>query len=571
MILEETLANTRKHMPFDSASQSLKITELTLADVIAQVVGTALPQRHKQEITSALRTVGRALDRPLERIQADPRHLSPRLKAIAPRAIGMSLRSWSNVRSRLRKALSFVRPIAPGRNTNPLTPSWDALWRPLECRRVKISLSRFVRYCSAAGIEPEAVSETTFTEFRDHLDDALLRHPDATFAELVRAWTVAQRTVEGWPTVSFTIPDRRNHWTLPWPTFPASLREDCETWLDRLAGRDLLEEAPFRPVRPSTVERREWQLRAFATALMLRGRDPSTITCLRDLVEIEAYKEGLRFYLERNGGKSTIAIVDLASALTAIARHHLSLDKAHLDRMVAINRKLEVGRRGLTEKNRKLLRQFDDPANVIALLRLPQKLMGIAGRNRNPRAGALQAQIAVAIEILIMTAIRLGNLCGLDLEQNLVRPRRRGKGLHIVLPGEQVKNREPLEYPLPVESVELIERFITDFRPRLASPNCTALFPGRRGGPKEGQTLRGQIHQTIRSHTGLEMNPHLFRHAMAKIYLDANPGGYEVVRRVLAHRSINTTTAYYTGLETAAALQHFDAVILRLRKNETVR
>src|SRR6516164_2604311 len=355
MILEETLANTRKHMPFDSASQSLKITELTLADVIAQVVGTALPQRHKQEITSALRTVGRALDRPLERIQADPRHLSPRLKAIAPRAIGMSPRSWSNVRSRLRKALSFVRPIAPGRNTNPLTPSWDALWRPLECRRVKISLSRFVRYCSAAGIEPEAVSETTFTEFRDHLDDALLRHPDATFAELVRAW----------------------------PTFPASLREDCETWLDRLAGRDLLEEAPFRPVRPSTVERREWQLRAFATALMLRGRDPSTITCLRDLVEIEAYKEGLRFYLERNGGKSTIAIVDLASALTAIARHHLSLDKAHLDRMVAINRKLEVGRRGLTEKNRKLLRQFDDPANVIALLRLPQKLMGIAGRNRN--------------------------------------------------------------------------------------------------------------------------------------------------------------------------------------------
>ena len=41
------------------------------------------------------------------------------------------------------------------------------------------------------------------------------------------------------------------------------------------------------------------------------------------------------------------------------------------------------------------------------------------------------------------------------------------------------------------------------------------------------------------------MNPHLFRHVMAKIYLDANPGEYEVVRRVLAHRSIDTTTRYY--------------------------
>ena len=164
-------------MPFDSTSQSLKITELTLADVLAEVLGADLPNRQRQELASALRTVGRALDRPLERIQADPRHLAPRLKTVAPRAIGMSPRSWSNVRSRLRKALSLVRPVSPGRNTNPLTPAWDALWRPLKSRRVKISLSRFVRRCSSAGIEPEAVAETTFTEFRNHLDDALLKHP----------------------------------------------------------------------------------------------------------------------------------------------------------------------------------------------------------------------------------------------------------------------------------------------------------------------------------------------------------------------------------------------------------
>jgi hypothetical protein len=37
------------------------------------------------------------------------------------------------------------------------------------------------------------VKETTFAEFRDHLDDALLKHPNAVFAELVRAWRVAQQ------------------------------------------------------------------------------------------------------------------------------------------------------------------------------------------------------------------------------------------------------------------------------------------------------------------------------------------------------------------------------------------
>ena len=65
----------------------------------------------------------------------------------------------------------------------------------------------------------------------------------------------------------------------------------------------------------------------------------------------------------------------------------------------------------------------------------------------------------------------------------------------------------------------------------------------------------------------MRVHPHLFRHIAAKLYLDANPGSYEVMRRVLGHRSIETTTAFYTGLETAAAVRHFDATILKLRKS----
>jgi integrase len=372
--------------------------------------------------------------------------------------------------------------------------------------------------------------------------------------------------VEGWPRVGLKIPDRRDHWTLPWSAFPASLREHCQAWLDRLAGRDVLDEAPFRPVRPSTLERREQQIRAFASALVLRRRDPATITCLRDLVEIDAYKDGLRFFLERSGGKSTTAIVDLTGCLKAIARHHLKLDNNDLDRLAAINRRLSVGCRALTEKNRGRLRQFDDPDNVAALLGLPHKLIAIASRKHNPRAGALLAQIAAAIEILIMAPIRLDNLRCLDIEQNLVRSSRRSKELHVVFPASDVKNRQPLDYLLPVPSAALIERYVKEFRLHLASSSCTALFPGRWGGSKGANTLGGQISQTIRSYTGLEMNPHLFRHAMAKIYLDANPGGYEVVRRVLGHRSIDTTTAYYTGFETAA-VRCFDDSVLKLRKH----
>ena len=69
----------------------------------------------------------------------------------------------------------------------------------------------------------------------------------------------------------------------------------------------------------------------------------------------------------------------------------------------------------------------------------------------------------------------------------------------------------------------------------------------------------------------MPMHPHLFRHAMAKLFLDANPGAYEVVRRTLGHRSIDTTTTYYTGLETSAAVRHFDQTLLRIRRDGSPR
>jgi integrase len=162
--------------------------------------------------------------------------------------------------------------------------------------------------------------------------------------------------------------------------------------------------------------------------------------------------------------------------------------------------------------------------------------------------------------------MRIGNLAKLDLDRNLVRPGR-GKALHIVIEAEAVKNGQALEYPLPPESVALIERYIQEFRPHLGPASSTALFPGERGRAKARHTLGEQITKTVHVHTGMLMHPHLFRAATAKLYLGANPGGLEVVRRVLGHQSLATTISYYTGTETAAAVRHFDAVILGLRKS----
>src|SRR5712671_4513291 len=566
MVLGKSPVITRQFMSSRSISQSECASAPSLADLLATLAAGDLPERKRQELRSAIRTVARALGQSPENIPADGRLLASRLKEVAPAAIGISRGRWNNIRSLLRTALALVQPISPGRNRNDLLPEWLALSNELGSRSDKIALSRVLRFLSARGIAPDAVTVEIFDDYHRHLDSSLLKRPNQTFAMTVKAWRRASSAIEGWPPIDVEVPDHRRSWVSAWKRFPASLGRDCQAWCDRLAGRDLLDTAPFRPVRPATLAHREWQIRAFASALMRMGRDPATLTCLGDLVEVEAFKTGLRFFLDReSGGKPTTAIADLATTLKAVARHHVRVEPGHLDQIGAIIRRLAPGRVGLTETNRTRLRAFDDRENVAALLRLPEELMRQARRHRNVERGAVRAQMAVAIEILLMAPIRMSNLVKLDIERNLVRPGQ-GRALHIVISAEEVKNREPLEYPLPAESIELLERYIREFRPHLASQGNTALFPGIGGGPKNQAFFGTQISRTIRAHTGLRIHPHLFRHITAKLFLDANPGSYEVVRRVLGHRSIETTTGFYTGLETPAAVKHFDKTILHLRR-----
>ncbi|MCH7792962.1 MAG: tyrosine-type recombinase/integrase [Planctomycetes bacterium] len=176
-------------------------------------------------------------------------------------------------------------------------------------------------------------------------------------------------------------------------------------------------------------------------------------------------------------------------------------------------------------------------------------------------------QMAVAIEILTMCPLRIGNLANLKLDETLfwTRPGRKGR-LLLSIPSDEVKNREPIEFELPTESAQLIERYLDSYRPALFNRPGDWLFPGKADRAKRPGSLGPQIKRIIYKHTGLEVNAHLMRHIGAKLFLDCNPGSYEVVRRVLVHRSIDTTTESYTGFETKSAARHFDDVILEQRR-----
>ncbi len=59
---------------------------------------------------------------------------------------------------------------------------------------------------------------------------------------------------------------------------------------------------------------------------------------------------------------------------------------------------------------------------------------------------------------------------------------------------------------------------------------------------------------------------HQFRHAAAAILLKHRPGEYELARRVLGHRNIQTTIAFYAGLETTQATRIFGDIVRQQMK-----
>ena len=98
---------------------------------------------------------------------------------------------------------------------------------------------------------------------------------------------------------------------------------------------------------------------------------------------------------------------------------------------------------------------------------------------------------------------------------------------------------------------------------RLASPSNRWLFPGNGDRSRYPNSLAKRIKIAVRDETGLVINSRLFRSIAAKLFLDANPGSYEVVRRLLGHRSLRSTMAMYSGAELVAQARRYDKEILR--------
>lgn len=558
------------HNPFTSD------TQLTLQDVFDLIAAdTGLAVQRRRNLLSALRAVGKLMKRDLALLPAHPRFYRDVFKDLHPEHCGLSRSRIRNIKSDLRAALRHTGCIEQGRTyLARLSFDWQVLRDDAEAAGVRARyLSRFMRYCSASGISPSEVDDAVSERFRQALiDESFIKDPVKAHQNICRLWNQAAEKVPEWPAARLTVPLVKKVYTSPLTAFSQPLQDEAAALFDHWAGKDLLDDSgPAKPLSPRTLQDHEYKLRQILAALVHQGRHMEEITRLNQIVEVDAAKTALRFHIDRNGGKTSSQIHDLAILIKTIAKHWVNVDEDHLEELKELCGRVDPKQKGLTDKNRERLRQFDDSRNVDLLLNFPARVVQAVLKNdRRRRREAVAVQIALAVELLLMAPIRAANLVNIEIDRHIVRTRngRNGK-THIVIPGDEVKNGEPLEFELPDETVALIDLYLREFHPRLTDLPGPWLFPGGKGGPKTREFLGDQVSKRVFKETGLHVNLHLFRHIAAKLYLDQNPGGYEVVRRLLGHRSMDTTLNFYAGQETAAATRHYDETVLNLRRRHS--
>jgi integrase/recombinase XerC len=150
--------------------------------------------------------------------------------------------------------------------------------------------------------------------------------------------------------------------------------------------------------------------------------------------------------------------------------------------------------------------------------------------------GPVGVRDVAILELLYATGIRVGELCGLDVD-DVDRTRR------VVRVFGKGRKERTVPYGVPADAA--LGRWLAAARPRLLAPGAgAALFVGARGRRIDQRAVRTMVHRRLAEVPGApDLGPHGLRHTAATHLLE---GGADLraVQELLGHASLATTQVY---------------------------
>jgi integrase len=147
--------------------------------------------------------------------------------------------------------------------------------------------------------------------------------------------------------------------------------------------------------------------------------------------------------------------------------------------------------------------------------------------------------------------MRRRTLAALRIGHQLVKS---GELCDLDIPGEDVKTRRPVQFPISTDLSRRIDLYLDKFRRRIpGSDKHTGLWASERGRPMDDGTIYDTIRRRTKTAFGFPVNLHRFRPAAGNLWSIHDAANVRGVKDLLGHASFDTTERHYIMAQSRVA------------------
>ena len=158
--------------------------------------------------------------------------------------------------------------------------------------------------------------------------------------------------------------------------------------------------------------------------------------------------------------------------------------------------------------------------------------------------------------------VRLANLAAMRIGEHIER---RSDGYEVRFSGDEVKNKNTMDFALPAALTPFIDRYLAVHRETLLRGHQSdAFWVSAYRGPLPEQRISERIRRATLEEVGISISPHRFRDCTATDIAENDPAHVRIIPRLLGHRDERTATRHYNNAGSLSASRRINAILLEL-------
>jgi len=212
------------------------------------------------------------------------------------------------------------------------------------------------------------------------------------------------------------------------------------------------------------------------------------------------------------------------------------------------------------EKRSRILPSADIYTGALAEL---DRLLSLSLRGRN---WLCRYRHTLMVAFMAARPLRIKNFTALEIGRQLVRV---DSSWLIAIPGDEVKNGQPLEFDLPDSLVPYLEIYLRDVRPKIMGldQSSSHLWVAWKKRNISSHEVYNCFMNTTKHLFGVAINPHLFRDCAATSLSLVSTAAARAAAPLLGHRYFSTTERHYVRAQQLEASRTLNTVLSSIKSS----